>query len=112
MSNCFYYVLVVSPIAQTGRLLDFLVGLLTGSSWARYRSLVQPLRIFHAGIFRARVLPLGHFDFEPIGLPHSPAVSFAGQLFEWVSAFPVGIDAFVPVWLDLNMFLTLTALGL
>ena len=31
MSDCFYYVLVVSPIAQTGRLLDFLVGLLTGS---------------------------------------------------------------------------------
>ena len=28
---CFYYVLVVSPIAQTGRLLDFLVGVLTGS---------------------------------------------------------------------------------
>ena len=59
MSNCFYYVLVVSPIAQTGRLLDFLVGLLTGSSWARYRSLTQPLRIFHAGIFRAHVVALG-----------------------------------------------------
>ena len=31
VSNFFYYVLVVSLIAQTGRLLDFLVGLLTGS---------------------------------------------------------------------------------
>ena len=56
--------------------------------------------------FRARVLPLGPFDFEPFGLPHSPAVSFAGQLFEWVSAFSVGIDTFVPVWLALNVFLT------
>ena len=59
MSNCFYYVLVVSLIAQTVRLLDFLVGLLTGLSWARYRSLTQALRIFHAGIFRAHLLALG-----------------------------------------------------
>ena len=59
MSNCFCYVLVVSPIAQTNRLLDFLVGLLTGSSRARYWSLTQPLRIFHAGIFRAHILAPG-----------------------------------------------------
>ena len=68
--------------------------------------------VYNVGIFRAGLLPLGPFDFVPLGLPHSPAVFRSPANFlSGFLLFLLVLTRCMPVWLAQNLLLTRSCSG-